>query len=318
MLILAGIFLWPGGLYAQSTGNLPSLETPRYEIRQMGKGEPWYDPLRGGRVRFTFVVNDIIAGRENTFVLDNLSSEIKRLLIFGEKLLVIGEEATSRAAVITLVSLRDGVVEDTIMGFSPEFSPGRRYVIFKKYFSPKAADPPKRSDLVLLYDLNRSADENRIRGLKAYRNDPLGLLTEVGRPVFPDINARKKRYRVWVREEAKRHSILPGGFFWPDGEKQVAFIDRVGHSFYFVVIETDSLEKQPSLHRAEFDPRVDDEGDNEGGTGRNNPPVLRDRFTLEKVKILESGEIEIDLSDRKGEGQTWQFPPEAFVPPLFP
>ncbi|HSG05401.1 MAG TPA: hypothetical protein VLB09_03280, partial [Nitrospiria bacterium] len=127
---------------SQAGEEVLEVEDPRYHIRQVGKGEPWYDPLKGGRVRFTFAVNDIIAGSERTFVLDNLSSEIHRLEILGEKLLIVGQEATSKAVVLTIVGLRDGAVEDTLMGFWPEFSPDRRYVVFRKYFSSKNADPP--------------------------------------------------------------------------------------------------------------------------------------------------------------------------------
>lgn len=156
-----------------------------------------------------------------------------------------------------------------------------------------------------------------MKGLSTYRNNTIGLLTEVGRPVFPMANARKKRYRVWVREESKRHRILPGGFFWLKGDKRLAFIDRMGQSFRLIVIDHEYLETEPKIHSADLDPVASFEEDHEKSdakTGEHSDIVPR--FHLDKVLTLESGTIQVHLSDRDGEDQVWEVPLQAFEPTL--
>ncbi|HEY5648384.1 MAG TPA: hypothetical protein VIU33_02715, partial [Nitrospiria bacterium] len=244
-----------------------------------------------------------------------LTSRLKELNLFSHRLMITGEEATAGASVITIIDLQTGSVLDTLMGFGPSFSPGGRFLVFQKYYSPKSSDPQKQSDLVLLYDLERSMEENRMKGLSTYRNNPIGLITEAGRPVFPAVNARKKRYRVWVRDEGKRHRIIPGGFFWLKNDNRLAFVDRMGESFQLIVVDHGFLESEPRIHSGEFDP-LEDNTSGELMAGEEPPSLMADRFHLEEVLVLESGKVQIHLSDQKGEDQFWQFPPEAFEPAL--
>ncbi|MBI3597445.1 MAG: hypothetical protein HY203_09860 [Nitrospirae bacterium] len=270
-------------------------EDGEYRAILTGAGEPWFDPKTGGRVKFTFSVTDIINNRQYPVYLDNVTAKVFNLSIFQGKLIVMGEEANLHSPVTTLIDLKNREEADSFIGFGNTQSPTGRFLSYRKFYPPQTAEPPVMSDLVLVYDLADSAAGNRMRGEDAYRNDPIGWLTEVGHPIYPESNAGKKHYRVWVPEENKRHTIIPNGFFWFDHDRKIAFGDQIGDEDYVVVVDLSSGLTQPVIHRMEIDLRSLLRPED-----RENATILHEAkpLKLESVQDLKNGKIEVRISSR--------------------
>jgi hypothetical protein len=270
-----------------------SAEDEEYRAVLSGEGEPWFDPKTGGRVKFTFSVTDKVNNREYPVYLDNITAKVFNVSIIQGKLIVMGEEANLHSPVTTLIDLKNREEVDSFIGFGNTLSPTGRYLIYRKFYPPETAEPSVMSDLVLVYDLADSADENRMRGEDAYRNDPIGRLTEVGHPIYPEINAGKKHYRVWVPEESKRHTIIPNGFFWFDHDRKVAFGDRIGGEDYLVVVDLSNGLARPVIHRMEIDLRALLRPED-----RENPAILHEAepVKLLSVQDLENGKVKAGIS----------------------
>ncbi len=278
---------------AQEQGILA--ETERYRVVLSGEGEPRFDPVTGGRVMFTFLVTEKATGRQYPIVMDNITSRIQQIRIFGGKLVVLGEEATLQSGVVTLIGLEDRREIDLIMGFWNKVSSTGRYVSYRKFYPPQTAEPAKMSDLVLIYDLADSSGGNRLQSIEAYRNDPVGRLTEVGHPVYPEDSVGKNHYRVWVREEQDRHSVLPGGFFWLDNDRKLIFGDQMGGQSFLIVVDISKGLSAPLIQKKKIDTTtvresvelVPQDGDFEA-------PAIR----IEEVRLIDSKTIQVRLSSQ--------------------
>jgi len=279
-----------------------------------GEGEPWFDPKTGGRVKFTFSVTDKVNNRQYPVYLDNVTAKVLNLSIFQGKLIVLGEEANLHSSVTTLIDLKNREEADSFIGFGNTLSPTGRFLIYRKFYPPQTAEPAVMSDLVLVYDLADSADGNRMRGEDAYRNDPIGRLTEVGHPIYPESNAGKKHYRVWVPEENKRHAIIPNGFFWFDHDRKTAFGDRIGDEDYLVVVDLSNGLAHPVIHRMPIDLRSMLRPED-----RENPSILHDAqpLKLESIQDVKNGRIKVHISSRIPlQDNSMEFPFEEGAPAM--
>lgn len=273
--------------------SLAEAEDGRFHIGLVGAGEPRFDPKTGGRVKFTFSVIDKVENRQFPVYLDNLTAKVNRLAIYQEKLIVMGEEATLHSSITTLIDLVGRQAIDSFIGFGPTLSGTGRFMSYRKFYPMPTADPEVMSDLVLIYDLSDSADGNRMHGMKAYKNDPVGRLIEVGHPVFPEKNADRKNYRVYVRKETARHTVIPNGFFWLDDDRKIAFVDRSGGEYDLVTVDISNGLDHPVIQKAAIDllPLV-----------RSEDPdieaVVREagQLKLEDVQDMMNGKVRIRIS----------------------
>ena len=289
-----------------------SAEDGEFRVVVTGEGEPWFDPKTGGRVKFTFTVTEKVDNRQYPVYLDNVTAKVSNLSIFQGKLIVVGEEANLHSPVTTLIDLKNREEADSLIGFGITVSPTGRFLSYRKFYPPQTAEPPVMSDLVLVYDLADSADGNRMRGEDAYRNDPIGRLTEVGHPIYPESNAGKKHYRVWVPEENKRHAIIPNGFFWLDHDRKIAFGDQIGEEDYLVVVDLSNGLTHPVIHRMPIDLRSLLRPED-----RENPSILHDvqPLKLESVQEVENGKIKVRISSRIPlRDNSFEFPFEEAAP----
>lgn len=282
--------------YAEDNTPKPiAAEDGEFRAVETGEGEPWFDPKTGGRVKFTFSVTDKVNNRQYPVYLDNVTAKVFNLSIFQGKLIIMGEEANLHSPVTTLIDLKNREEADSFIGFGNTLSTTGRFLIYRKFYPPQTAEPPVMSDLVLVYDLADSADGNRMRGEDAYRNDPIGRLTEVGHPIYPESYAGKKHYRVWVPEENKRHAIIPNGFFWFDHDLKIAFGDRTGDEDYLVVVDLSNGLTHPVIHRMQIDLRSLLRPED-----RENPSLLHEAqpLKLESVLVVKNGKIKVRISSR--------------------
>ena len=226
-----------------------SVENNRFVVELMGPGEPRFDPNTGGRVKFTFNVNDKSVGRKYSITLDNITSEIRNIRFSRDRLIVFGIEATHHSPVTTILNAVNGAEIDSIMGFDFSLSESGASLAYRKFYPPQGSAPPRQSDLVLVYDLSDSPAGNRLRDLAIYLGDPAGRLIEVGRPIYPEKNIGKTNYRVWVRAKNRRHSIAPEGIFWLERDRGVAFIDRVSGENNLVLVDLSAGLDRPMIYK---------------------------------------------------------------------
>jgi len=260
-------------------------EDARYLITLAGPGEPWYDPKLGGRVKFTFTVIDKVDNRQYAVYLNNMTAKITRLAIYRNKLIIMGEESTLHSSITSLIDLNLREEIDAFIGYGTKLSGTGRYIGFRKFYPPDTSEPAIMSDLILVYDMDATADANRMRGLDAYKNDAIGRMTEVGFPVFPEINASRKNYRVWVRRESSRNSVLPQGFFWFDGDRRFGFLDQQNGKYFIVVVDISNGPDHPAVREHEIDLRS----------------LLRPEDQKDEALIREPGLIRIESIDKTAE-----------------
>jgi hypothetical protein len=275
----------------KSTSN--TAEDDRYQVALSGPGEHRFDPDTGGRVRFIFTVMDKVKNRQYPVYLDNMTAKVIRIALYRGKLVVIGEESTLNSLITTVIDLASKEEIDTFIGFGTTLSENGRFLTYLKFYPPQTSEPEAMSDLILIYDLDDSADGNRLRGEAAYKNDPSGRLIEVGHPVYPEVNAGKKHYRVWVREESSRHTVIPNGFFWFDHDHKIAFGDQIGDETYLVVVDLSGGLNHPVIQKMGVDLssmlRLED---------RENAALLHEakQFKLENIQDLKNGKFRIHVS----------------------
>jgi hypothetical protein len=281
-------------LYASDASSKPIMaEDGRYRVSLTGPGEPSFDPKTGGRVKFTFSVIDKTNDHPYPVYLDNVTAQVDHIAIYQGKLIVMGEEATLHSSVTSLIDLDSREERDSFIGFGQTLSETGRFLSYRKFYPQQTAEPEAMSDLILIYDLDDSADGNRIRGGEAYKNDPSGRLIEVGHPVYPEVNAGKKHYRVWVREENERHTVIPNGFFWFDHDRKIAFGDQIGDETYLVVLDLSDGLNHPIPHKMGIDLMSLLKPEE-----RKNEAVLQEakRLKLENIQDLKNGKFRIRIS----------------------
>lgn len=202
-----------------------------------------------GSSRFHFDIREAGEGEPSTFVLQNLTTEIRKLGLYRDTLLVFGSVGNAGQGV-TLVDLQRRREVDFILAYYPRHSLTGRYLIYRKFY-PRFAPPEVQSDLVLVYDLARSPRENRLGGeaspvaMRAGSPEHLVASQEVGFPIYPLPNVRDRSYRVWVEEPAERH-LVTTGFLWDRQDERVLFVDREGErqeDSVVVVDLSDGLER---------------------------------------------------------------------------
>jgi hypothetical protein len=281
-------------LYASDASSKPIMaEDGRYRVALTGPGEPWFDPKTGGRVKFTFSVIDKTNDHPYPVYLDNVTAQVDHIAIYQGKLIVMGEEATLHSSVTSVIDLDSREERDSFIGFGQTLSETGRFLSYRKFYPQQTAVPEAMSDLILIYDLDDSADGNRLRGGEAYKNDPSGRLIEVGHPIYPEVNAGKKHYRVWVREENNRHTVIPNGFFWFDHDRKIAFGDQIGDETYVVVVDLSDGLNHPVVHKMGIDLlsllRPEE---------RKNEAVLQEakHLKLENIQDLKNGKFRIRIS----------------------
>lgn len=306
-------------------------ENGRYSIHLTGPGEPWYDPKLGGRVKFTFSVIDKPDSRQYVVVLNNMTAKINRIAIYRDKLIVLGEESTLHSSITSLIDLATRKEADEFIGFETKLSETGRFMSFRKFYPPDTSPPETMSDLILIYDLDASADSNRMHGIDAYKRDPIGRLTEVGYPVFPDRNASRKNYRVWVRNEHRRNAVIPDGFFWFDGDRRFGFLDRVGGKYFIVVVDISNGPDSPVVreHRINLASLIGPEDQNGGPSIDEDEPIRLkniEKTAGERIRIhlaahvpLRNNPVEFSLDEMTPppsapEGEPDRAPHEYAVP----
>ena len=172
---------------------------------------------------------------------------------------------------------------DEFLTYGSALSAGRRWIVFKRFY-PRFAAPEPRSDVVLLYDLGRSAAENRV---PAARSAPTA--ENAGLPIFPVANATETIVAPQPRDTI---SVLRP-FAWAPDDSRVAFLARGDESGYLAVVATIGAETIDVCARA-----LEEAEYLEGDASTAGAKPLR--LNPERLALGASGELQVRPYDVRG------------------
>jgi len=158
----------------------------------------------------------------------------QRLLIFS---------SNTVGATLFIIDLTKSALIDSFWCFKPALSPNQRWLVYRKFYPRHTQFPP--SEEYLLYDLERSPEQNRQAGIS------LEDYMYVGQAIFPKkklIDAPSEHTAQTgdrVHEEA-------GAFFWTQDSHLLIFGDSLQRHFSVVaVIIGESGQTEIKLHGVE-------------------------------------------------------------------
>ncbi len=158
--------------------------------------------------------------------IENITSSIVGLEIYRNKLIVFGK-VDNFADGVTIIDLDKKSEDDFFICYRPQLLSNIGYIIFEKFY-PRFSPQEVQSSVVLIYDLEKPAVDNRLeeQGLSrsAQTETHTASIENVGFPVYPEINTLKQNYSVWIENENERNRIIsPGAYLWDDENSSVLF-----------------------------------------------------------------------------------------------
>ncbi len=214
-----------------------SAASPRWAV-SLERARPC--PVCPAGVSFEFSVTDRLTGTVSRFTLANAMSGVTEIRVpRGGNTAALVERSQEGWAFVTVVALPSGRVRDAFLCVWPSFSPGDRFMAFRKWFPAHLPPEVHFSDEYLIYDLMKGPLENRAPGPgcpcgPGFVLYPPGALNGTG----PNI--------VRGRGSGRAHRIASTSFFWL-GADTVAFVDRYRGVNRLIVAD---------LRRGVRDPRV--------------------------------------------------------------
>jgi hypothetical protein len=165
------------------------------------------------------------------------------VLVKPSKALVLGRAGHS-FWLANVVELPSGKIVDHFTPFRPVVSPGNRFLAYLKDFPPRPG-PVTISHEYIVYDLSRSADDNRPRFKP-------GITYDAGWPVYPP-GAKNARGENVLPEGSPTHSLTSASLFWLDNDT-LAFTDYFQGQNLLVVVNLRRGVSDASVRTLSLDP----------------------------------------------------------------
>lgn len=187
---------------------------------------------RDSKHRFVLLVRDKRTQRESFLQVQNLTDKVNRLAIVDDDLVVFGMIDSYGMDVVTLFDLQRGEEKDSFLAYALSQSDTKRYLIYEEWH-PRITDEGAASDVILVYDLQASLQENRLGPVEQGTR-----VSHVGHPIFPEENVQKQAYRFWIEAEQERHLITPWArYLWIDHDRKVVFVDEHKGEKWLVMVD---------------------------------------------------------------------------------
>ena len=219
------------------------VENEGYRIKLLEKIEIQDKYIGQNRYKFIFSVYNKQTGRESVVAMENLTTDIGQAEIVKDRLLVFGG---LDVICVTVIDLKQGREVDFFCCYGLQLSETKRYLIYQKFYYSHGMEQAQ-SDLILIYDLESSPEENRVeekykhsKEKSQYIGDPLYLVASeyVGHPIYPAENVTKQTYFVWVPAPEERHPIEPPGqYACLAQDSKVLFVDKYQGENWLVLVD---------------------------------------------------------------------------------
>jgi hypothetical protein len=145
--------------------------------------------------------------------------------LMDERFIIFGD--TYNGTNMILIDSRRRLLADSFYGFNPVMSPNQRWIAYRKFY-PRHSDLPI-SEEYLLYDLTKTAKENRAAGV------PGSDTEDVGSSIFPRGQNNSSADHIGVPETQLHHSGS-NLFYWAEDSRSVVFGDILQKQFSIVVV----------------------------------------------------------------------------------
>ena len=180
-LLLAACLLWPA-YGAFGTNDAPSGgETKWIFVSQ--EEQACSDCIAG--VRFAFVFQELASGVVQQISTATAMRAVRTVRIVGAKALILGELSYSGDSVL-LYDLASATLIDELYGYQFAVSDSGLAMAYLRFY-PRFTPPEFVSDVVLIYDLNKDTEGNRVGSARQAPNPENG-----GIPIYPEMNAMEQ------------------------------------------------------------------------------------------------------------------------------
>ena len=167
----------------------------------------------------------------------NKNDIIYNLVLLGKKLVILSREGDSYLYAVWIVNVDTLKLEDNFWAYKLTLSPLKQFLVYVKFF-PGHGELP--NEVILVYDLNKSALENRLLDYE----DPF---SDHGIPIYPISNVVRKSYESDSIEI--HYTISP--FLWAKDEKKIVFFEfsESDKKNYMVVIDLKNGLDKPNIFK---------------------------------------------------------------------
>lgn len=173
------------------------------------------------------------------------------MFISGSSRLVVIGELPYGGNTFFIVDLVQRQLEETIWAYGYAISPSKRFLVYETHY-PRMMTPDARRSILLVYDMAKSAAENRLLLHESSSSKERGFIPEyssTGVPVFPETNATKTSYIVTLEED----HLYMSPFLWAENEKQIVFLEFYQNKNYLVVLNLGAQLVHPEIVRERID-----------------------------------------------------------------
>lgn len=288
--------------FSSDIGNDQVVENKEYIVRVISHEK---FGIEGGNVKFRFEVKNLVNKKESFVEMSNLTTQIKRMEIVNELMIVFGE-LRNIADVVTILDLNAAIERDSILCYGPMLSTEKRYIVYKKFY-PRFADPPATSNVLLIYDLLKQPADNRLDQKRKNIGPDL-----IGIPIYPEDNLKNRSYSVWIEDPSKRHTVYPPGgkYLWTNDDKKLIFVDKYDGDNWLVAIDLSKGLNQINIRKSAIDISkiiaidVNDKGYNTKLEKIREGIIVTDllearedkvRITLSSDPMLKANQVEMEL-----------------------
>jgi len=222
---------------------LSSIENQEYFISLIGMKEPLCCP---GEMEFALSITNKQTQRSETMTVRGRMAAFHELVVTEPaKLVVVGELRYGGNALL-IVDVAEEKLQDIIWTYGYTFSPSKRLLVYWTHY-PRMGLPETRRSILLLYDLTKSAAENRLPPSTHQTPEAGGFIPDnaPGIPIFPETNVAKKSYVVNLEEEHIRLSPV----LWAEDEKTIVFIEFYQEQNFLVAINLRVGVRKPLIAR---------------------------------------------------------------------
>jgi hypothetical protein len=147
----------------------------------------------------------------------------------GGRLLVFG--ANYNDANLNIVDPTNATLLDSFEGFAPAMSPNQRWLAYRKFYPRHTEFDP--SEEYLLYDLTKTAAQNRPPGVPTDDRDDVGVA------IFPLVESSNAPFDNSWLPEVQQHGAGSDSFFWASDSQAVVFGDILQKLFSVVLVTID-------------------------------------------------------------------------------
>jgi hypothetical protein len=163
----------------------------------------------------------------------------------ANRALVVGW-ASGDVHAMTVLELKTISVSDFFYAYLPTVSPSGRYIAFVKFYPPHGYDDTSGpEDHYMLYDLTRTASQNRPAGIATSRPDV------VGTTVYPPNIGNRDGDNLRI-SQGEEHSSAMQTFFWGPDSDRFVFADKYQGAVELVMARVNGSGGHPGVATVEI------------------------------------------------------------------